>query len=81
VTFIPIARQRVGKHIFAETNARNSRTSIARQRSCNNASLTIEEDVFNEVRVFKTIGATRQLRIQLWSVNKRTTEAEDSPLL
>jgi hypothetical protein len=29
----------------------------------------------------KTICATRQLRVQLWSVNQRTTEAEESPLL
>jgi hypothetical protein len=32
VTCTPIARQRVGKHIPAEANARNNRRSIARQR-------------------------------------------------
>jgi hypothetical protein len=28
-----------------------------------------------------TTGATVQLRVQLWSVNQRATEAEESPLL
>jgi hypothetical protein len=32
VTYKPIARQRLGKHIPAEDNARNSRTYIARRR-------------------------------------------------
>jgi hypothetical protein len=32
VTYRPIARQRLCKHIPAGANARNSRTSIARQR-------------------------------------------------
>jgi hypothetical protein len=41
VTCIPIARQRLGKHIPAKANARN-RTSIARQRICKHASVTIE---------------------------------------
>jgi hypothetical protein len=31
VTYWPIARQRFGKHIPAGANARNNRTSIARQ--------------------------------------------------
>jgi hypothetical protein len=39
---IPIARQRLGKHIPAEANARNNRTSIARHRISKHASLTIE---------------------------------------
>jgi hypothetical protein len=42
VTCIPIARQRFGKHIRAEANARNSRTCIARQRISKHASLTVE---------------------------------------
>jgi hypothetical protein len=29
---IPIARQRLGRHITEEANARNNRASIARQR-------------------------------------------------
>jgi hypothetical protein len=45
----PIARQRVGKDIPAETNAPNNKTSIARQRGCKQASLTIEDGVFLEV--------------------------------
>jgi hypothetical protein len=39
---IPIARQRLGKRTPAGANARNSRTSIARQRISKQASLTIE---------------------------------------
>jgi hypothetical protein len=42
VTCIPIARQRLGKHIPAEANARNNKTSIAGQRISKRASLTIE---------------------------------------
>jgi hypothetical protein len=42
VTYRPIARQRVGKHIPAGANARNNRTSIARQRISKHASITIE---------------------------------------
>jgi hypothetical protein len=42
VTCIPIARQQLGKHIPAGTNARDSRTSIARQRRSKHASSTIE---------------------------------------
>jgi hypothetical protein len=40
VTCTPIARQRVGKHVPAEENARNSMTSIAKQWSCRHAFLT-----------------------------------------
>jgi hypothetical protein len=42
VTWIPIARQRLGKHIPAETNDCNNRTSIARQRIIKHVCLTIE---------------------------------------
>jgi hypothetical protein len=42
VTHKPIARQRLGKHIPAGTNARNNKTSIARQRGSKHASITIE---------------------------------------
>jgi hypothetical protein len=45
VTCIPIARQRVGKHIPL-----NNSTSIAGQRSCKHAFLTVEDGVFQEVR-------------------------------
>jgi hypothetical protein len=44
---MPIARQRVAKHIPAEANERNSMTSIARQRSGEHAFATIEEAVFS----------------------------------
>jgi histone acetyltransferase (RNA polymerase elongator complex component) len=42
VTYRPTARQRLGKHIPAEANAHNNRTSTARQRMSKHASLTIE---------------------------------------
>jgi hypothetical protein len=45
MTCIPIARQRLYKHI-PTTNTLNSRTSIARQRSCKHAFLAIEDGIF-----------------------------------
>jgi hypothetical protein len=39
---LPIARQRLGKHIPVGPNARNNRTSNGRQRIRNQASLIIE---------------------------------------
>jgi hypothetical protein len=39
---MPIARQRVAKHIPAEANARNSRRSIARQRRGKQVLSTIQ---------------------------------------
>jgi hypothetical protein len=42
VLYIHSARQRLGKHIPAEANARNNKTSIAGQRLSKHASLTIE---------------------------------------
>jgi hypothetical protein len=42
VKCILIVRQGLGKHIPAEANTRNSRTSIARQRISKHASLTTE---------------------------------------
>jgi hypothetical protein len=42
VTYILIARQRLGKHIPAEAYASNNRTSIARQRISKQAFSTIE---------------------------------------
>jgi hypothetical protein len=45
----PIARQRLDKHIHAEANGRNNRTSIAKQRISKHASLTIQT-VFCVVR-------------------------------
>jgi hypothetical protein len=44
--YIFITRQRLGKHIFAQAYARNNRTSIARQRTSQHASLTIEAVFF-----------------------------------
>jgi hypothetical protein len=42
VSHRPIARQRFGKHIPVGANARNNRTSCARQRISKYASLTVE---------------------------------------
>jgi hypothetical protein len=42
VTRIPIARQRLGKHILAQAYARSNRTFTARQRTSQHASLTIQ---------------------------------------
>jgi hypothetical protein len=39
---MPIARQRVAKHIPADANARNNRTSIAKELRCNQALSTIQ---------------------------------------
>jgi hypothetical protein len=39
---IPIARQRLSKHIPAEAYERNNRTSISRLRISKHASLTLE---------------------------------------
>jgi hypothetical protein len=42
VTCILIARKRLAKHIPAEANARNNKTSISRQQTSKHASLTTE---------------------------------------
>jgi hypothetical protein len=42
VTYKPTARQRLGRHIPAGANTRNSRTSTATQRTSKHASLTID---------------------------------------
>jgi hypothetical protein len=44
---MPIARQRVAKHILAEANALNNRTSTARQRRGKHAFATIKEAVLS----------------------------------
>jgi hypothetical protein len=49
VRAMPIARQRVAKHIPAEANARNNTRSIARQRHGKQALSTIQA-VFREIR-------------------------------
>jgi hypothetical protein len=46
VTYRPIARQRLGKHIPVEAYARNNRTSIARQRISKPAFSTIDRLCF-----------------------------------
>jgi hypothetical protein len=64
VTCIPIARQGVGKHVPAEANARNNRTSIATQRSCKYASLTIEDGVFRGVCAEEFSWSQSELQVQ-----------------
>jgi hypothetical protein len=44
---MPIARQRVAKHIPAEENARNNTNFIARHRRGKHAFATTEEEVFS----------------------------------
>jgi hypothetical protein len=46
VTYRLIARQRLGKHIPAEAQASNNRTSIARQRISKQAFSTVERLCF-----------------------------------
>jgi hypothetical protein len=88
-TCIPIARQRVAKHVTAEANAWNNRTFIARLRR-GKQDLSIIQTVFSVGSV--QIGYKRvefrtwqfssvELSVQLWSVNQRTTEADEFPLL
>jgi hypothetical protein len=67
VMCILTARQWLGKHIPAEANVQNSRTSIARQRINRHSSLTIEavfsawsvqsgyKEVFHSLEQYRTI--------------------------
>jgi hypothetical protein len=70
VTCRPIARQRLGKHIPAEPNARNNRTFIARQRISKLSSLTIEAmcSVWSLPRGYKRTENTRQNIVFEWRV-------------
>jgi hypothetical protein len=65
VACIPIARQRLGKHIPAQANARKNGTFIARQRISKHASLTPEAvfSVGSVQRGYKEMfGSTEQYR-------------------
>jgi hypothetical protein len=62
----------------------NRVTSVAMQGRGKHASSTIELCFLRgpcRGIILKTVGATVQLRVQLWSVNQQATEAEVSPLL
>jgi hypothetical protein len=79
-----MTRQRVAKHIPAEANVRNNRASIASQRRDKHALWTIHA-VFSVGFVNSGYKGVEfwswqlfQLSVQLWSVNQRTTEAEES---
>jgi hypothetical protein len=63
VTCTSVARQWGGKHIPTEANVRNIRMSVARQRSCEHASLTIEDCVFCGVCTEEL--SSRQLVLQV----------------
>jgi hypothetical protein len=58
---------------------------VAMQRRGKHVSTTLEVLCFLRgpfrCVILKTVGATVQLGVQVWSVNQRATEAEESPLL
>jgi hypothetical protein len=68
VTYRPIAKQRLGKHIPAEANARNNRTSIARQRISKHYSLSIEIvfSAWSVQRIYKEGFSWEELVIRSW---------------
>jgi hypothetical protein len=80
VTYRPIARQRLGKHIPAGANARNRR-SIVRQRISKHASLTTEavfsvwsvqsgyKEVFSNIEL--VVVRSRQSSVVEWAVKLR----------
>jgi hypothetical protein len=53
VTCILFATQRLCKQIPTQANGLNNKTSIARQRGCKHASLTIEDGIFRGVSANK----------------------------
>jgi hypothetical protein len=63
VTRIPLARQRLGKHILEKAYERNNRTSIARQRTSQHAYLKTEA-VFCVVRAKWLYRSVRQHRTE-----------------
>jgi hypothetical protein len=83
-TCIPIAKKRVGKQI---STTEFSMSSVPRLLLCNGSVNTLQQQRLCFLRgpcrgiILKTIGATRQLSVQLWSINQQATEAEVSPLL
>jgi hypothetical protein len=84
VTCIPTARQRVAKHIPTEANALNNRTYIVRQRRDKQALSTVQDVFRGAVQSgYKKIEFRSgvEMRVQLWSENRRPTEAEKSPSL
>jgi hypothetical protein len=78
VCAMSISKERVAKYISAEANARNNRTSIARQRHGKQGLSTIQTVFLWSMQSgYKGV----ELRVQLWNVNQRTTESEESPSL
>jgi hypothetical protein len=73
VKCIPIAKQRVGKHIPARANAGNNTTSITRQRISKHPSLTIEA-VFSVASVqsdySEVVGSIEQDRTEVVESNR-----------
>jgi hypothetical protein len=93
VTYMPIARQRFGKHI-PEVTLSTIGHPLLGNGTINMHSWQQRDGVFRGVRAEGTVRrikeyekyrgvqrSTKQLRVQLWSVNQRATEAEESPLL
>jgi hypothetical protein len=64
VPAMPIARQRVAKHISSEANARNNRTSIAKQRRGKQALSTIQ-DMFSMIPPGDYISSIEQKRTRM----------------
>jgi hypothetical protein len=64
-----------------------SRISIAIKRANKHTFLTAEESVFRRVRAKQlswktmTLQESVEMRVQVWIVNQRATEAEESPVL
>jgi hypothetical protein len=68
VTCIPIARQRVGKHIPAKANAHKNRTSIDRKWISKHASLAIEAvfSVWSVQSYYKEVFSSIELVVKNW---------------
>jgi hypothetical protein len=79
VTYRPIARQRLGKHIPTGASALNNRTSVARQEISKQASLTIEA-VFSAWSVqsgYKEVFSS----IWLWHMENRVSRRQPAGIL
>jgi hypothetical protein len=79
VRVMPIARQRIAKHVSAEEDARSNGTSIGRQqyRLCFpwGPRKVVKRELSSEA------GSSVKFSVQLWSDKSRETEAEEFPLL
>jgi hypothetical protein len=83
VVCVPIARQRICKHIPAESNDRKNKTSIVRKRISKHASLT-REAVFSAwsvqsgyEEVFSSIKGSEELRAGTPACRDMSLRAEE----